>query len=323
MKYIYLDWNIFQYMKHQTIVENKHINGVEFKALIEQLSNKYSFPYSEAHLKDLEISNNEDYIEEDLKFIKNISKNQVLGFIENEKIVIKQNYIDIRKFFDEIRISVQEELNQTLNFNFETNNSYNISINEMNNDDLLKPFIEQNNGILDNKVFGNFLIKMYQEIDNPDFYKKFRVQVNQIKMKFDKTSNTVLNKELNYYNELIPFLNFINENNINKMKKDFQNTMISFLNIDKRRRFENLTVGAKIELAYSLLDYNEHFKDKIDKRNRPTNMFRDTKHLHFASSANYYVTEDDTTYRKSKFVAEVLGLKVKVLKMDEFIIKFR
>jgi len=323
MKYIYLDWNVFQHIKHETVIEKKYINGIEFKEQVEKLSNKYIFPYSEAHLKDLAISDKEDSIKEDLTFIEKISKNHVLGFIENEKIVIQQNYINVADFFNEIKKSVKEELNQTLDLNFETNNSYNILIDEMNNDDLLKPFIEQNNGVLDNQVFGNFLVKMYQEIDNPDYYKKFRIQVHQLKKKFDETPNTLLNQESNYYRELIPFLNFIIENDINKMKKDFQKTMIAFLNIDKKRKFENLTVSEKIELAYSLLDYNEHFRDKINKKNRPTNMFRDIKHLHFASDAKYYITEDDTTYKKSKFVAEVLGLNVKVLKMNEFISKFR
>ncbi len=323
MKYIYLDWNVFQHIKHGTIIEKKYINGIEFKEQVEKLSNKYIFPYSEAHLKDLAIGDKEDYIKEDLAFIEKLSKNHVLGFIENEKIIIQQNYINVADFFDEVKKSVKEELNQTLDFNFETNNSYNIAINKMNNDDLLKPFIEQNNGVLDNQVFGNFIVKMYQEIDNPDYYKKFRIQVHQLKKKFDETSNTLLNQESKYYRELIPFLDFIIENDISKMKKDFQKTMIAFLNIDKKRKFENLTVGAKIELAYSLLDYNEYFRDKINKKNRPTNMFRDIKHLHFASDAKYYITEDDTTYKKSKFVAEVLGLNVKVLKMNEFISKFR
>jgi len=56
-KYIYLDWNVFQHMKHEHIDEIKFINGVEFKKLIENLSLKYIFPYSEAHLRDLSISN--------------------------------------------------------------------------------------------------------------------------------------------------------------------------------------------------------------------------------------------------------------------------
>ena len=36
-KYIYLDWNVIQYMKH----ENEDKKGKEFKELVKKLSNKY------------------------------------------------------------------------------------------------------------------------------------------------------------------------------------------------------------------------------------------------------------------------------------------
>lgn len=50
-------------------------------------------------------------------------------------------------------------------------------------------------------------------------------------------------------------------------------------------------------------------------------MDRDLKNLFFASDAKYYVTEDDATYKKSKFVARSLGLTVRVVKMDELRLK--
>jgi hypothetical protein len=322
MKYIYLDWNVFQYMKQETVLEEKSINGLEFKELVKKISNKYTFPYSEGHLKDLSISQ-EKYITEDLEFIKTISKNNILGFIDNEKIVIQKDYIDIKTFFNQLKESAKDELEQEISLDVTSNTNYEIAVNEMDENNLLKPFIEQNNGILDDKVFSNFIMMMYQNIDNPDFYKKFRVQVHQLKKNFESTTNTLIDKDSNYYSELIAFLNFMIENDINNMKENFHKTMISFLNIDKKRIFEDLTIGAKIELAYSLLDYNQHFRDKINKKNRPTNIFRDIKHLHFASDAKYYITEDNTTYKKSKFVSEVLGLNVKVLKMNELVSKFR
>ena len=66
-----------------------------------------------------------------------------------------------------------------------------------------------------------------------------------------------------------------------------------------------------------LLDFSPLFRDKINNKNRPSNMHRDLKNFFFASDAKYYVTEDDATYKKSKFVAGLLGLPVRVVKMDE------
>ncbi|MDQ7084075.1 MAG: hypothetical protein Q9M36_03710 [Sulfurovum sp.] len=105
------------------------------------------------------------------------------------------------------------------------------------------------------------------------------------------------------------------------MKNNFNKTMISFLSIDNRV-IEDLTMGAKIDLAYSVLDFNQNFRDKIKNKNKPSNMLRDMKHLYFATEAKYYITEDDMTYKKSKFVCEALHIKVKILKMNEFINKF-
>lgn len=327
MKYIYLDWNVIQYMKHETIDIKKSINGKEFRELIENISKKYLFPFSEGHLKDLLVSSNPanmKYIKEDLNFLKEISKNHLLGLDENENCIPLKNHIDISTFFNDIKDNTDNEKEEEeLTVDFKTTNSFEINLEQMENDSLYKSLIEQNNGILDNSVLNNFIFLMYEDINSPDFYKKFRLEVSNIKKSFQKTPNSILNQQSEYFKELVPFIDFLLEKNIKKIKSNFNETMVSFLNIDKKRTFEELTVGSKIELAYSLLDFNPNFRDKITRKNKPSNMFRDIKNLYFASQAKYYITEDDKTYIKSKLVCEVLDLKVKVLKMDEFIIKFR
>jgi hypothetical protein len=304
-------------MKH----ENVEKKGKEFKELVEKFSNKYIFPYSEGHLRDLAVSNNEVYIQEDLAFLKDISNNYCLGLDNNENIVYQRNYIDIKQFFDNIKKIVKEEENNTIELNFQTDNKCNVVVNQIDENNLFKPFIENNNGMFDNKVFFDAFTMLCQNIDNPDYYKRFREQVYNIKNNFENTPNSIINQESNYFKQLLPFLNFLVDNNLENVKNNFDKTMISFLSINNERILENLTIGAKIELAYSLLDYNQNFRDKIKKKNKPNNMLRDMKHLHFASEAKYYITEDGMTYTKSKFVCEVLHLKVKILKINEFINK--
>ncbi len=325
-KYIYLDWNIIQYMKHSSKIEKKDINGKEFENLINKLSKKYIFPWSEGHLQDLLISlnpNNLEYIKEDLIFLKKISNNFALGIDEYENLRTQKNYIDIQVFFDELRNKNEIEEKQELVVNVEGSDTFQIDMNKLKNNSLLKPFLQKTNGVLNNQVMHDFTFQLYENMDNPNFYKLLRNEVQNLKNQFEATPNSVLSQESNYFNELKPFLDFLITDNIETIKDNFNKIMISYLNVDKKRRFEELTIGSKIELAYSILDFNQNFRDKINKKNRPSNMYRDIKNLFFASQAKYYITEDDKTYKKSKFVCDVLGLKVKVLKMNEFINKFR
>lgn len=324
-KYIYLDWNVIQYMKKETIVESKNIDGRKFKELVEKISNKYAFPWSEGHLEDLLVSlknDNFDYIKEDLSFLKIFSNNYVVGIEEKKGLMVLKDLTKIEKQFNIIKERNKFFKNQELVLEFERADTFNIDISSLNPKHPYASFIKENNGVLDETVYRNFIMSMHQNRDNPDYYKKIRVFVESLKKEFKTIPNSVISQESDYFQELIPFLDFLITNNLEILKKDFEKTMIAFLNIDKKRIFNNLTVADKIQLAYSLLDYNQLFRDKINKKNKPSNMHRDITHLHFASNARYYVTEDTMTYKKSKFVCEVLGLTVKVLKMDEFINKF-
>lgn len=100
-EYIYLDWNIFQNMKHSYNIEAKELEKIIFK-----LSKKYFFPYSGAHLEDLVVSTekNSNFISEDLSYLKNISNGFLIGRIEElnnefriEKFSVLKAYKQIKK----------------------------------------------------------------------------------------------------------------------------------------------------------------------------------------------------------------------------------
>jgi hypothetical protein len=74
-------------MKHKTI--KKDFDAVLFKEFISELSSKYTFPASVGHLRDLASSlkeNNPKYIEEDIYFLKEISKGFMLGVNPDETL---------------------------------------------------------------------------------------------------------------------------------------------------------------------------------------------------------------------------------------------
>lgn len=315
MAYVYLDWNVIQYMKYET--KTDVIDGKAFYDLVKKLSNKYQFPFSEGHLRDLAISSaSADVISQDLKFLSEVSNGFVLSIDQDETLIPKKHHVDITTFFNQI---ANEENNEP-SFNIAFASPYQIDMHNLPKDDLLKPFLESNNGIFDPTVMQNFLVNMWRLRDDPDYYKSFRNSVAKLKERFNKT-NTILDKGSEYYKKIIPFLEFFTMNDENVLKLNFDKTLRAFLAINERN-INNMKIGEKIEIAYMLLDFHPLFKDKVNKKNRPSNISRDLKNFFFASQAKYYVTEDKATFKKASFVSEVLSLNVKVLKMEAFRNKF-
>lgn len=315
MKYVYLDWNVIQYMKHSTIKDS--INGSKFYELIKKLSGKYQFPFSEGHLKDLAVSfkpENKKYIDEDLNYINQLADGYALCMGENENLLITDD-VNIHTFFNEIVFEVVDEP-----FFDIVGKSYNVDMKKLPKDNLFQPFLELNNGVLNSSVFKNSLSKIWSSIDDPEFYKLFREQISKLKYRFNGT-DTILNQRSKYFKNLLPLLDFMVTKDVPVIHENFDSIINSFLSINGRK-IENMTEGEKIEIAYMLLDFHPSFRDKINKKNRPSNIYRDVKNLFFASQAKYYVTEDQATLKKARFVCEVLNIKVKVVTMSEFTSKF-
>lgn len=316
MEYVYLDWNVIQYMKHSTVRDS--INGPEFNNLINRLSKKYKFPFSEGHLKDLAISfnpDNQQNIKSDLEYLNNLSQGYALGIIGPTEKILPTNNVNIYNFFKKIVSETQEEPDIKL-----SGGSYSVDMNILPKDDIFRPFLERSGGILDSDVMTEFLQHMWLSMDDPEHYKKFRIQVADIKKSLNNR-DTILNKKSEYAKKLIPFLDFITSEQPENYLHNFDDVIKSFCHINGRS-FDDMTIGGKIELSYMLLDFHPKFKDKINKKNRPSNIMRDCKNLYFASQAKYYVTEDSSTTKKAKFVCNALSLKVKITTMSEFMSKF-
>lgn len=309
-KYIYLDWNVIQYIKHEKVVEDK-FNAVKFKSFMQRLKGRYVFPASEGHLKDLSATFKEEnlpYIEEDLSFLNEIAEGFMLCVLPNESLMPVK--ADIRMEFEKIINKSEVEPK----FSIE-GGSYHVDMDKLSRKSLFRPFLEKNNGVFDVKVMGDFLQMMWYSMDDPDVYKALRSEV-ELLHKSVPSQDTIINKESPYFKKIENFFNIGKINNIEELEEKFVEIQSSFLAIDGRK-IEYLTKWQKIENAYALLDFSPLFRDKINKKNRPSNMHRDLKNFFFASDAKYFVTEDDATYKKSKFVARLLGLSVRVVKMDE------
>ncbi|MEY8214344.1 MAG: hypothetical protein RPR97_07645 [Colwellia sp.] len=298
-------------MKHERVVSDK-FDAIKFRAFVDEFKGKYKFPASEGHLCDLAStfkSGNEEYIKEDLDFLGDISNGIMLGIQDaDEKLILIKG--DIKEQFKEVALDNDPEPVFSV-----TGESHEVNMQALPSGSLLRPLLEKNSGIIDSKLMEDFLGSIWENIDNPEFYKKFRVEIANLSDTFSKT-DTILSQESSYFKRIEAFMKIGEISDLNILADKFCDIFVSFLAIDDKK-LENLKLGEKIQSAYAILDFSPLFRDKINKKNKPSNMYRDIKNLIFASGAKYYVTEDDATYKKSKFILKALNVKTRVVKMDE------
>jgi hypothetical protein len=95
--------------------------------------------------------------------------------------------------------------------------------------------------------------------------------------------------------------------------------MRAFVSIDGRS-WDTLGWVKKLETAYLILDLHPRFRDEINKDNKPGNMHRDLGHFIHACAAEYLVTEDNGFLKKASTIVKALDMKVKVVKMESFMV---
>lgn len=318
MQYIYLDWNVIQYMKNET--KAKCIDGPEFSSLVHRLSRRYHFPFSEGHLDDLLVSfkpENQENIETDLMYLDLLSKGRAVVYSERDESFHITDTINLKKsFYDAAKgspTSTRPEVNVR-------SGQFLVDTKSLPEKHIFKRHLSENNDVLDENVVRALLQEMWEQNDDPVFYKALRDNMSMVP-KMLENPNTILDPSSKYRRQLSPFLEFLQANTPFDYQENFNSVIASFLSIDGRA-IQDLNMGQKIEMAYMLLDLHTEFKEKMNNKNRPSNMGRDIKHLLYASGASHYVTEDKCSFKKATFVTKALALKVKVNSMSDFMSLF-
>lgn len=107
-KYIYLDWNVFKYIKEPR-AENEELDR-SVKEIVIRTRCKYVYPFSEAYLRDRVNKYKPEYrekVEEDLSFVEGISEGYCLAYRLDKRRIqpIKQSITEV---FEQV-ISLQNE----------------------------------------------------------------------------------------------------------------------------------------------------------------------------------------------------------------------
>lgn len=307
-KYIYLDWNVFKYIKKPR--SDRESLDLEAANIILNISSKYTFPYSEGHLRDLSHKYSEehkDLVLDDLRFVSKISKDFVLGVDNNDDFhLIKK---DPCVFFEEL---------QSQKAIYDPNKEIRI-----NKDGLKKDLIDTQHPFYDqlNEKQNEYSIDSYEYfkklLNDSKVYKQYR---NYIPRMRESIQNNVSVNELIFLPEWIflsPFLELCaEENNYENLLLRYEEVVRIWL-LYRYKDPKKIPFGDVISTGYSLLDFHPLFKEDLNKKNGLSNIIRDSKHAFFAHKATYFISEDQATINKMTFLYKALKIKTKVIKMGE------
>lgn len=314
-KYIYLDWNIFKYMKEPRT--DKGEMDKQFKELVFKLKNKYKFPFSYAHIRDRANHYSKEHYEkvkQDFEFVESISDSICVGIYAGEPALDK---VSIQDCFDDY---ISKEEKNTLNILTSFPFSYKVDMEKLDKNHPMYDFLLESNGMIDAKGMDEFLQKMYQCIFLDTVrYKKFRNYIDKIDLKnclyqpYSYNELMQLNKLLYH---LFPFIDSFRDDE-EKLKKKWDQIAERWfsLNSSSVLKKEQLLIQ-----GYTLLDMHPIFREKMKKgKNTLDNIVRDGNHCFYASRARYFVSEDEYALRKTAFLYDVYNIKTRVVCENEFI----
>lgn len=333
-KYIYLDSNAFWLMKRDHADFNP-----EFLRIVQKLGTRYKFPFSSAHLRDIALGDKpgkSEYVENDLRLLMQLSKGDAVDLdmamdmptshvspIANpisggEGPWITQGRIDnIIPEYQKIRAHDYDKSSQRVSSDFQ-GESYSVDMAQIPDGHPMKAHLARNGGILSPKVFSDFLDEIKAKIGDPDYYKNLRKFIVRANNGIGK-KNTLLGREGG--DPYLPIKDFSlakTEEEASRLIVDGARALASI----KEEEFDDYPWQRKISSAYTLLDFNQYFHDKINNGNQPINMRIDTDHLIYAAGASHLVTNDATFEKKARVIYLAFGITTKVSGIRSFLAKF-
>jgi hypothetical protein len=316
---IYFDWNVLSQMQNGEHSDLKEIILHNTKLLI---------PFSTSHISDISSSynkttKNNNYINSDLEFISAITKDFCL--LNNGKGVIINTFPPKELF--------EQNINNRLTFN-------DISLNGLLNNlkdnhftsSLIKPILET----LRSLPIEDSLTNAFKDPKSAEIMEKILPGLKEnptIEGFFNAASNMYFNlNEKEGYKDLRQILQTgtgIKRDKIFDTNNPFEFIEKSYnklkFNLDS---FESNSKNApkwfnEITNTYIKLDMHGYQEDKINIKKGRKETFKNTTedafHAAFASTCNFYIINDNKSFKKTKKVYEELSINTRVFKPNEFL----
>ena len=292
--------------------------------------NKFFIPYSTSHVCDILSSYSEGDIEqdkridEDLEFITSLTDNYCLSNNGKQIVIDKsdpktyfQQRVDDKDFMTDFNLDTLEEM---FSENKLTKNIGKTLVSLLKSIPLDKAFKDA----IENLESGKYLNQMFPDLkENPTmegFFNSFGKMYQNLNEKEDyKVLREVTQKGLGINRNKI-----FNDDSPYKLIDKAHNK----LGYNPEKYIDNSKNAPewfnKITNEYLMLDMHGYQEDKVRvKENKRKETFKNTTedafHSAFASTCNFYIINDNKSYKKTKQIYDRLKVNTVVFKPDEFL----
>lgn len=299
---IYLDWNIITHLKDEQ-------NSDLFAFLLEN-KNKFIFPYSKAHIKDLLVSKdaNNNYYEQDFQLLAEICEHHLLEHEHN--INNPYPYKCYPKDYLEIKNAELELFSSGFSkctfYKFLDENGLNpdyfMSILKK---EKIEPFVIP----LINKTIGNLadLFSLMFEYGPTLFNDKKTPK--QIQSYIQTTTNDSQYRKIQGSNST----NIFKELDAAVFPQTNKNFVELIENPIAERSKSNLELFTSLYLTLNLSGFFS------DKNRNLQNIYTDSEHAYYASSCDFFVSNDSRLREKTDAIYRQYNIQTKIISSEELI----
>ena len=299
---IYLDWNIITHLKDEQ-------NSDLFAFLLEN-KNKFIFPYSKAHIKDLLVSKdaNNNYYEQDFQLLAEICEHHLLEHEHN--INNPYPYKCYPKDYLEIKNAELELFSSGFSkctfYKFLDENGLNLDyFMSILKKEKIEPFVIP----LINKTIGNLadLFSLMFEYGPTLFNDKKTPK--QIQSYIQTTTNDSQYRKIQGSNST----NIFKELDAAVFPQTNKNFVELIENPIAERSKSNLELFTSLYLTLNLSGFFS------DKNRNLQNIYTDSEHAYYASSCDFFVSNDSRLREKTDAIYRQYNIQTKIISSEELI----
>ena len=299
---IYLDWNIITHLKDD--------NNRDFYMFLITNKDKFIFPYSKAHIMDLLVSKdaNNNYYEQDFQLLTEICEHHLLEHEQNINNpypykCYPKDYLEIKNAELELFSSGFSKctFNKFLDENG-LNPDYFMSILKK---EKIEPFVIP----LINKTIGNLadLFSLIFEY-GPTLFNDKKIP-KQIQSYIQTTTNESQYRKIQGSNST----NIFKELDAAVFPQTNKNFVELIENPIAERSKSNLELFTSLYLTLNLSGFFS------DKNRNLQNIYTDSEHAYYASSCDFFVSNDSRLREKTDAIYRQYNIQTKIISSDELI----
>lgn len=318
---LYLDWNVINQLKSC----NTHIDGL--RDFINSNGKRLCIPYSDAHLKDLcsGLEKSQQYISGELKHLAEVSRNNYMRY-DPSSYMVEPFLVHPSEAFEDFKesyafsMSIDDVLdNLDSESDMKIGEMIRCGLKILPNPHFMKEFpvgecelFSEMTKSISNSPSYYHLIKAVSESNNQAFkdpakYKRMRQEM--------RTGFLVRPDQLSTADQPMERI----DSEFQRMSGNSDVGIMKAVEAFKKDYPQFRTWLTDFFTIYCTLDFMGYHSDKINKKNKPENLFTDIMHTFYGAHCDFYISCDIKAIAKASQVYKELRISTKATTPEIFL----